>query len=108
LSAIYAIARLWSSLVRQVKFFLGIVGANFDKIKALVFAGLATTKHLTVFLATVSRASPCSLKIFPFLYNKSFLSYPFYLGNPPMNTTTSASLKITFGSVPYSTFKTCL
>lgn len=91
-----------------MKAVLGIDGANLERIKAFVLAGLATTKHLTVFLATVSSASPYSLKIFPFFYNKSFLSYPFYLGKPPMNTTTSASLKITFGSVPYSMLLTNL
>lgn len=44
LSEICPNALLWSSLVKQVMFFSGMEGANSFKIKALVFAGLATTK----------------------------------------------------------------
>jgi len=59
----------------------------------LVFAGLATTKILQHSLATFYKASPYTLKIFPFIFNKSFLSIPSFLGNPPMKTPTSKSLK---------------
>jgi len=41
-----------------VKLAFGILGALVYKIRQLVFAGLATTKHLTVFFATVFKASP--------------------------------------------------
>lgn len=43
LSEIWPKALLWSSLVRQVMFFSGIEGANSFKMRAFVFAGLATT-----------------------------------------------------------------
>lgn len=43
LSAIWPWALLWSSRVRQVMFFAGIEGANSFRMRALVFAGLATT-----------------------------------------------------------------
>ena len=100
LNASYANALLWSNLVKQVKFLSETVGALDYKSKQFVFAGFATTKHLTVFLATVFIASPYALNIFPFVYKRSFLSIPGFLGNPPMNTATSASLKTTFGSDP--------
>ena len=44
LSETWPSALLWSSLVKQLMFFSGIDGANSFRIKAFVFAGLATTK----------------------------------------------------------------
>jgi hypothetical protein len=47
LSASYVIALFTSSLVKAVKFYLGILGANFAQIIALVLAGFPTTTTLT-------------------------------------------------------------
>lgn len=44
LCAIQPRARLWSSLVRHVMFFAGMAGENSFRIRALVLAGLATTR----------------------------------------------------------------
>ena len=44
LSEIWPRALLWSRRVKQVTFLSGIDGANSFKIRALVFAGLATTR----------------------------------------------------------------
>lgn len=41
-----------------VKFSFGMLGAFLDNMRQLVFAGLATTNTLTVFLATASKAFP--------------------------------------------------
>lgn len=71
-------------------------------MRQFVFAGLATTKHLTSFFATFSRAYPYAEKIFPFIAKRSFLSMPYLRGNPPRKIPTSASLKITSGSEPIS------
>jgi hypothetical protein len=68
-------------------------------MSALVFAGLPTTQTFTVFFATLSRASPYSLKILALAANKSPRSIPGPLGLAPTRTTTSASLKPTSGSV---------
>lgn len=92
-----------SNLVKQVKFSFGIFGALVANNKQLVLAGLATTKILQSFLADNSKAWPYSLKIFPFMANNSFLSIPYFLGNPPMKTPTSRSLNKTLGSDPVST-----
>jgi len=46
-----------------VKFSLGIDGQFFHNAKQFVLAGLATTNTLQVFLATLSKAAPCTLKI---------------------------------------------
>lgn len=51
-----------------------------------MFAGFAITTHFTSFFPTSSIASPYSLKMFAFFYNKSFLSIPGSLGKPPRNT----------------------
>jgi len=57
-----------------VKFSFGIPAAFCYKIKQFVFAGLATTKHLTSLSPTSAKALPYSLKIFPLVFNISFLS----------------------------------
>ena len=59
-SDIKLIALVWSNLVIAVKFFLGIDGANLDAINAFVFAGFPTTRTLTDFFATLSKAAPYS------------------------------------------------
>lgn len=100
LPANYDNALLWSKRVKQLKLRLSIDGAECWRIKQFVFAGLATTTTLTSFFATVFRASPCSMKIFPFNSNNSFLSIPAFLGKPPMNIPTSISLNKILGSEP--------
>jgi hypothetical protein len=49
--AIWLVARSWSNLDIAVKFFLEMLGAYVEQIRALVLAGLPTTRTLTVFLA---------------------------------------------------------
>lgn len=66
-------------------------------IIALVFAGLPTTRTLTVFLATLLRTAPCALNILPLAERRSFRSIPGPLGLAPTITATSASLKATYG-----------
>lgn len=83
-----------------VKFFLGIDGAASARIMQFVLAGLATTRHLTVFLANSLRETPCFLKMSPFIFSRSPLDMPTYLGKPPMNKTMSAWLKSSFVSEP--------
>jgi len=58
-----------------------------------VLAGLAITIDLQVFLAYLFKDSPYSLNIFEFIFIKSDLSIPFFLGNPPKKIQTSTSLK---------------
>lgn len=95
---------LWSNLLMQEKFSFGIDGAFLDNINQFVFAGLATTKHFTVFFANLSKAYPCSLNIFQLIAMRSFLCWPGFLGKPPMKTPTSISLNIYFQSVPRCTY----
>ncbi len=59
----YDTARLWSSLVKQVKFYFGILFAYFDKNKQLVLAGFATTNIFVVSLPTSFNAMPIVIKI---------------------------------------------
>jgi len=84
---------LWSNLVIAVKLSFGIPLANVDAIKAFVFAGLPTTKTLTVLLALSPKALPYSIKILAFSFNKSALSIPGPLGLAPTNKAWSRSLK---------------
>ena len=99
LSAIMLSARLWSSLVKAVKFCFGMVGAKCDAIKAFVLAGFPTTHTLTVFFATLFSASPYAWKIFALALSRSPRSIPGPRGLAPTKTATSASLKPTRGSV---------
>lgn len=87
----------------HVKFSFGIFGQNVLRIKQFVLAGLATTKMWQVGLATLSKAAPYSLNIFPLIYNKSFLSMPAFLGNPPMNIPISRSTNVSSGLNEYVT-----
>ena len=107
----------WSNLVRQVKFSFGMEGQLLCKIQQFVLAGLAMTTILQSFLATLLRALPYSTNILLFLEISSALSIdklvfshfigiynyapiPFSLGNPPIKTATSISLKSSSGSDP--------
>lgn len=85
-------ARFSSNLVRAEKAVFGMLGANFDRIMQLVFAGLPTTTIFTFLFAYLLMAFPCSLKIAAFCPSKSFLSIPGPLGFAPTNIPTSQSL----------------
>lgn len=91
---------MWSNLVKAEKFYLGMLLAVSARMRQLVLAGLATTRDLTVFLATVSKEVPYFLKMPPLMVSKSFLSIPGFLGKPPMKTATSRSLNKTLSSEP--------
>jgi len=92
LSPIYAIALFWSNLVKAVKFYLAILGANLLQIIALVLAGLPTTTTLQSLLATLFILSPYCLNIIALALNRSFLSIPGPLGLAPTNIANSQSL----------------
>mmetsp|Transcript_4635 Transcript_4635/g.12341 ORF Transcript_4635/g.12341 Transcript_4635/m.12341 type:complete len:288 (+) Transcript_4635:360-1223(+) len=103
-SATIDVARLWSSRVRAVMFSSGMAPpmASF-KIAAFVFAGLPTTRHLTVGFACSFTATPCCLKILTFIPITSLRSIPCLRGNAPRKMMASASLKATAGSVVHVT-----
>ena len=74
--AICVTARLWSRRVIAVKR-PGSRSLALDwAMRALVFAGLPTTRILTSFLALRESASPCGLKIPPFADSRSARSMP--------------------------------
>lgn len=75
--------------MRAVKFSLGILGAKWEAIMALVLAGFPTTQTLQLGWANSLRAFPCPLKICPFCPNKSDLSIPGPLGLAPTKIATS-------------------
>ena len=58
-----AVARFWSSRVSAVKFSRGMSGALVIQMSALVFAGLPTTRTLTLRDATRFNDAPCWAKI---------------------------------------------
>lgn len=80
-------ALLWSSLVIAVKFLLSspCLQACFIVIKALVLAGLPTTRILHPLEAFSPIAQPVEVNILPFSLNRSPLSIPGPLGLAPTN-----------------------
>ena len=75
-SAIWKSALLWSSLIIAVKLVFGILLALELAIKALVLAGLPTTRILQSAAAFSSIALPYSVNILPLSFSKSPLSIP--------------------------------
>ena len=102
-SANYPKALFWSNLVKAVKFSLGNLSAFCCKIKQLVLAGFATTRHLQLCLATLFKAYPWFLKISPLIFNSSLRSMPSFLGNPPTKMPRSRSRNMSSGSDPVRT-----
>ena len=88
LSASWATARFWSSLVMAVKRSRGTSGALLSAISALVLAGLPTTSTRTSSAAPAFRASPCGLKICPLASSRSARSIPFVRGRAPTSIAT--------------------
>ncbi len=56
---------------------------------------LRTEVTFTVFLAYLSRAAPCVLKMATLAFSRSFLSIPSFLGMEPTKMAASMSLKPT-------------
>ena len=75
-----------------------MLGALELAIKALVLAGLPTTKIRICRLALSLIAFPCWVNILALASSKSFLSMPGPLGIAPTSKAYSASLKATFAS----------
>uniref|UniRef100_A0A1L8D7X2 Uncharacterized protein n=1 Tax=Nyssomyia neivai TaxID=330878 RepID=A0A1L8D7X2_9DIPT len=73
-------------------------------MKALVFAGLPTTSTFTSLRAYLSRAAPCTLKIFTFAARRSLRSIPSLRGIAPTRNAAATSLNATAGSSVAITF----
>lgn len=98
-----AMARLWSSRVSALNRVRGTPGALFIAMRALVLAGLPTTRTLTSSAAAASIARPCVVKIAPFAASRSPRSMPFVRGRAPTSSATLAPSKPTTGSSVIST-----
>lgn len=96
-SASWKVARFWSNLVMAEKFSLGMEGAKWAQTAALVLAGLATTRTLTLFLAYLSKALPCSMKILELAAKRSLLVIPALNGDDPTRKATSTPCESTQG-----------
>ena len=96
-SANSPLALFWSSLVRQLTFFLSNLERQELTSIALVLAGLATTQILQSSFAFKSRIFPWARKIFPLIWRRSLRSMPSFLGNPPIITHRSILSKASSG-----------
>src|SRR6201995_3513802 len=96
-------ARLWSSRVSAENRSLGMSGALFSAISALVLAGLPVTPMRTSSAATEFSALPCAVKIAPFASSRSPRSMPGPRGRAPTSNARFTPSKILFGSAPICT-----
>ena len=62
---------------------LGMSGALFMAMRALVLAGLPTTRMRTSAAALSLRALPCTVKMAPLASSRSLRSMPFERGREP-------------------------
>ena len=98
LAASWAMARLWSRRVMAVKRSSGMFGALFMAIRALVLAGLPTTRMRTSDAALSERALPWTVKMAPLASRRSLRSMPFDRGRAPTSRAKFTSPKASLGS----------
>jgi len=91
-------ARFWSRRVIAVNRSAGTSGAWVCAMRALVLAGLPTTRTRTSAAATALMASPWGLKMPPLADSRSPRSMPLVLGRAPTSRMMLAPSKATRGS----------